>query len=194
MALPASGAISLSQVNTELGFATTTPISLNDSLYRELTNTTGYGTTTSLATAYAKSKYEWVGFNQGSASGVPNGAMGSNTGSSAVANRISLVTPTAGYFFYGPYVTLPSGSFTVVIKGYVPSMGTNWATIDIVNNYGGSTVKAEYYISGGSVNGVISSTNFTLPATTTLIEVRMYIYTPPPANTMYFSSLEIYKV
>lgn len=55
MALPASGSISLSQVNTELGRGATASINMNDSAVRSLFGVGGSGTTISMSSGFGKS-------------------------------------------------------------------------------------------------------------------------------------------
>lgn len=54
MPLPSSGAISLSQVNTELGLSSTATISMNDSAVRNLFGVGGSGTSISMSQGYGK--------------------------------------------------------------------------------------------------------------------------------------------
>lgn len=63
MTLPASGQISLSQVNTELGRASNTAINMNESAVRTLAGVGGAGSAWSMNSLYGKSSLTVTGVN-----------------------------------------------------------------------------------------------------------------------------------
>lgn len=79
MALPASGAISLNNVNVELGLSGTATISMNDAAVRTLFAKSGSGTTISMSDGYGKSSTSDPNFSQVSLLLHLNGANGSTT-------------------------------------------------------------------------------------------------------------------
>lgn len=139
MALPASGAISFTDINTELGFSTTASTNLNSTIVRTLFGqasgavdmNTGHGK--SIMNQYSFSNYSMtiggVGGSGGSASGQPGSVkatMGASSGSSvSVAYGLML----RSYWADSTGTQVYSASRDTVFV----SPSTNWNVTDLTN-------------------------------------------------------------
>lgn len=112
MTLPASGAISMGQVDTELGYSATAAISLDDATVRTLAGVGGSGTTISLDNLHGKtalhrpSSYS-VGSDTNGYATTPENAYDSSTSTAATVGH------NAGGFLH-PYL----GSETITYSGF----------------------------------------------------------------------------
>jgi SAM-dependent methyltransferase len=91
-----------------------------------------------------------------------------------VGNVIEFAAPTdsGGYAVYGPYITLPAGSYTAELVIETHTKGR--LLMDVVSDGGALIAASEVAVNGGAL---IASCDFALDRTTDLIEARLFV--PP---------------
>lgn len=78
-------------------------------------------------------------------------------------------TGKAGFFMYGPYVTVDAGQYTVEIEGSVESLGSGELIFDVASK---GEVLGQQIVTANTAEGIIATINFDLPAATPDVEVR----------------------
>ena len=138
MTLPASGAISLNQVNVELLRSATASINLNDSAVRTLAQVGGSGTQISMSSLLGKSidfSFTILGGDQ------------VNLRTLAIENGWNQVARLTAYN-YGPIYSSADGQYALVISGSFPN-GVTLINVSYINGKGvsvGSFVSLWYRI------------------------------------------------
>jgi len=187
MTLPASGLISLSQVNTELGAGSTTPISLNDTAVRTLfgkpsgiiSMSDGWGKSSASGTFGFNPNLSYVDaggtFNSGT-NGTSSGSLSIYT-NGTLSCSVNYITPPiagVGSAYSARFVTTVSMGGWVVFNvgvgngydsGYVPITSTLNVVGTSYGDYAGGYVEGTLYIRRNSDGAVISiRVGFSLPS------------------------------
>lgn len=160
MTLPASGAISLSQVENEIFGTTTSQISLNDSSVRSLAGIASGAI--SLGSLYGKSNAVQVNLSitaNTSNYNIYNAALAANSAVGTKAANVTL-TISGGAYVYGVYNGIRALNPNASIAGL--DTGTGWiagSTITVVNNgfitgWGGDNQLTDNSGAGTNGNGV----------------------------------------
>jgi len=168
MALPASGAISLSAVNTELGLSATAAIGMNDSAVRTLFGVASGAI--ALSDGYGKSNGGIFIAKGGSTSPYPFYSFGATPTLASVTQLGSVSSPG----WYNPGCTISNGSDVFVMWNsgtsdsygrfiYSTDAGANWTTVqNPAGNAGSWTMGASGYgglmvVAGGSTKFAYAS-------------------------------------
>lgn len=124
MALQSSGAISIANINTELGVASTTTRSLNDTVARTLAGVAGSGTTISMSNFYGKSSRVTVSYTY--TTNTQNASLNVATIGGYVSGATTVtVTVNSGIYLW---------SDTTATPGFIISGATGGDTVTLVNN------------------------------------------------------------
>ncbi len=168
MTLPASGAISLSQVNTELGLASTTTISLNNSNVRTLfgkpsgtiSMSDGYGKSNRASASYTFSAH--TSNASLNVSGLSGYSAGSTDITVYVNSGIYLWASTTGNYALNITGASAGDKIILVNAGYIMGAGGNGATnVGVGSSVGGPAINTPVamnvnntgYIGGGGGGG-----------------------------------------
>lgn len=101
-----------------------------------------------------------------------HGRIGTQVGRRTGRDMVSTGEP--GYLIYGPYISLPAGSYRATIRGVVNTCRTNGAKIDIISN-GAHTVLAEQVLAPTTRGPTLAAIDFELSIATPDLEVRIWI-------------------
>ena len=157
MTLPASGAISLNQVNVELLRSATASINLNDSAVRTLAQVGGSGTQISMSSLLGKSidfSFTILGGDQ------------VNLRTLAIENGWNQVARLTAYN-YGPIYSSADGQYALVISGSFPN-GVTLINVSYINGKGGAGgagAGPDGNSSGSGGGGGNTAINVTTPVT-----------------------------
>lgn len=150
MTLPASGAISLSQVNTELGRGSTNAIDMNDSAVRTLAGVGGSGSQWSMNSLYGKSSL--------SASGVDDFRSYSTSASGGTASAFPSVNRSGGngsYTYSWSFTSNPQGASLSNSTAQTPTVSQNF----VKNSSGGFSAVLQCVVTSGGSSVTVSNIN-----------------------------------
>ena len=159
MTLPATGQVSVSAVVAELGIAGSA-MNFGSAGFRDLANVVSGQI--SLSSVRGKGRYSFDANAYSTNTGIRSGNM-------------LVAQATTGFFLFGPYVTLPAGSYTFAMYGNLSNPAGTIGSVDVVSNYGNTTYLNAAVSVGMFAAGVIFNGSFNLAASTANMEIRLYL-------------------
>lgn len=145
MALPSSGPISMSQVNTEIGNASTAALDLNNSLVRKLFGVGGSGTVNSLSDGYGESATVSLQANVIGGGGPGGSDAGGGGGGGGHARR----TFTINWLSYSASVTVGGAGGTSTGFGMTATGGGTGGNVFQGRSARGTASGGDFNASGG---------------------------------------------
>jgi hypothetical protein len=108
------------------------------------------------------------------------------------SGKTYIVNPVVGFFLYGPYVTLPAGSYTFSMYGNITNSAGYIGNGDVVTGFGANVVVSQALSTNMFPAGSIFEGSFTLASSTPNVEIRLQLLNTTSVGN--FTSTVIRKI